>query len=87
MQANDPNDALKRKAQRRSLPIRIYSLGQEPSDDLSSVTTPEQRIAMMWPLTIQAWTLARRPFPEYSRDATPLRVIRPKVNAGKKVRR
>jgi len=65
-----------RAARRRSWPVRKYSLGSEPSDDLSAITTPEERLEMMWPLTLEAWTLTGKPFPDYGRSATPVRVRR-----------
>ena len=47
-----------RRERRRAWPVRIYDLGKEPGDDLSATTTPEQRLAMVWPLTVEAYTLA-----------------------------
>ena len=61
---------------RRSLSIRVFRLGAEPSDDLSDNTTPQQRLAMMWPLALDAWSLSGRPLPRYARDRMPLHVIR-----------
>lgn len=61
---------------RSSWPVKKYKLGQEPSDDLSRSTTPEERLAMMWELSGQAWLLAGRDMPIYDRKATPGRVLR-----------
>jgi hypothetical protein len=61
---------------RRSWPIRRYRLGEEPSDDLSDMSTAEERLAMMWPLARDAWRLAGRELPAYTRAETPGRVIR-----------
>ncbi len=58
---------------RSSWPVRRYRLGGEPSDDLGATTTPDERLAMMWPLALEAWSLARRPIPDYSRAQTPVR--------------
>jgi hypothetical protein len=66
-------DLSTRAARRRAWPIRTFRLGQEPSENLSRSTTPEQRLEMMWPLALDAWALAGRPFPEYSRSETPVR--------------
>jgi hypothetical protein len=63
-----------RRAARRDWPIRVYKLGEEPPDDLSATTTAEERLAMMWPLARQAWAFTGRPFPEYARRQTPIRV-------------
>lgn len=62
---------------RRAWPVRIYRLGEEPGEDLSSVTTPEERIAMVWELSARMWELTGRPLPSYTRGAMPGRVIRP----------
>jgi hypothetical protein len=62
--------------ERGSWPIRRYRLGHEPPDDLSDSTTPEERIAMMWPLAREGWLLAGRPLPMYSRENLPSRIFR-----------
>ena len=66
-----------RAAARRDWPVRKFRLGHEPGDDLSATTTAEERLAMMWPLAMEAWTLAGRPIPDYERRNAPIRVIRP----------
>jgi hypothetical protein len=66
-----------RAAARSSWPIRRFRLGEEPSDDLSATTTAQQRLEMMWPLAVEAWSLTGRPIPDYSRDQTPYRLFRP----------
>ena len=38
-------------------PIRKHRLGEEPSDDLRDSTTAEERLQMMWPLAVDAWSL------------------------------
>ena len=57
--------------------MRASRLGEEPNDDLSRETTPAERLAMMWELAVQAWLLAGKPLPSYSRQETPGRVVRP----------
>jgi hypothetical protein len=57
---------------RRSWPVRVYRLGDEPPDDLSATTTAEERLAMVDALSIEAWGLAGRTFPEYLRQDTPV---------------
>jgi len=69
-----------RAAQRRSWPVHKYSLGAEPSDDLSGQTTPEQRLEMMWPLALEAWSLTGKPILGYSRAESPVVLIRRKVS-------
>ena len=38
------------------IPVRLYRMGEEPTadDDLRHLK-PEERMALVWPLTIQAW--------------------------------
>ena len=62
---------------------RVYRLGAEPGDDLSASTTAAERVRMMWPLTLEAWALARRPVPGYRRTETPVRVVRREDGDGK----
>ena len=61
-----------RRAERAVWPVRVYRLGEEPGDDLSRETTPAQRLAMMWPLAVEAWALAGRTLPTYGRHELPL---------------
>lgn len=51
-------------------------LGEEPGDDLSDSTTAEERLAMMWPLAVDAWASAGRRLPKHKREGMPGRVIR-----------
>ena len=41
--------------------MRLFRLGTEPGDDLTTTTTVGERLAMMWPLALDAWTLAGLP--------------------------
>ena len=63
---------LERAAGRSTWPVRRFTLGQEPGADLSGFTTAEQRLEMMWPLALQAWSLTGRPLPTYVRSAMPV---------------
>lgn len=58
----------------RPLPARVVRLGDEPGDDLSDVTTAEERLAILRELTVRAWRLTGRPVPTYRRDEIPVRV-------------
>jgi hypothetical protein len=58
-------------------PIRRYQLGSEPSDDLTGVTTAEERIAMMWPMAREGWLVSGRQLPSYQRSEMPTRLYRP----------
>jgi hypothetical protein len=62
---------------RRDWPISRYKLGHEPGEDLSQVTTAQQRLEMMWPLAKEAWLLSGRPIPGYRREDAPGQVLRP----------
>jgi hypothetical protein len=64
------------RERRRSWPVRKYRLGSEPSDDLSTVTTAQERLEMMWPLALEAWSLSGRPLPDYARVEAPVRRFR-----------
>ena len=66
-----------RRAARARWPIARFRLGEEPPDDLAETTTPAERIAMMWPLAVEAWTLAGRPLPVYDRTNMPARMFSP----------
>ncbi len=57
---------------RSDWPVRVYRLGDEPGDDLSASTSAEARLAMMWPLAIEAWQFAGLPVPQYARRDTPV---------------
>ena len=52
--------------------MRVYRLGAEPDDDLCSTTSAEERLAMMWPLALEAWDFSGRPLPHYSRREAPV---------------
>lgn len=65
-----------RAVRRRDWPVRVFRLGEEPGDDLSAITTPEQRLAMVWELTARMWELTGRPWPSYTRATIPIRVLR-----------
>lgn len=55
--------------------MRRFKLGEE-TDDLSAVTTATERIAMMWPLAVEAWSLAGLSIPDYTRKTLPGRILR-----------
>jgi len=63
-------------SERGSWPVRRFRLGAEPGDDLSASTTPAERIAMVWTLTLEAWALTGRAIPGYGRADMPVRIQR-----------
>ncbi|MBI3448329.1 MAG: hypothetical protein HY049_05365 [Acidobacteria bacterium] len=73
-------DAEARRARRSSWPVRKFRLGEEPSDDLSNSTTAEERLEMMWPLALEAYSWAGIPIPTYTRAETPVRWYRRKID-------
>ena len=54
MAPDSGQSAEQRRAQRAAWPITRHTLGHEPSEDLSNVTTPVERVAMMWALAMSA---------------------------------
>jgi len=73
---SDDLDRDARAAGRATWPVRAYRLGQEPVDDLRTTTSAAERVAMVWQITQDAWSLAGRTIPEYLRHQTPVRVVR-----------
>ncbi len=59
---------------RGTWPVRRFTLESQPSADLSAATTAEERLAMMWPLAVEAWALTGLTLPTYSRSHTPVRI-------------
>ena len=70
------DDAARRRAARASWSLRVFRLGEEPTEDLSATTTVAERLAMMWPLALDAFAMTGQPMPTYTRDEMPGRVIR-----------
>ena len=72
----DAAEAAKRaRAEARAAwPVETFGLTSVPNDDLSASTTPEARLAMMWPLALEVWGLTGRPLPTYERRHCPVSV-------------
>ena len=64
------------KPDRSHWPVRKLALGSEPGDDISAETTAEERLEMVWQLTLEAWSLAGLPLPTYARHEAPVRCVR-----------
>ncbi len=62
------------RAGRRLTPICVYDLGGEPRDDLTKITTPEQRFIMVTDLSARMWELSGQRRPQYRRSEMPVRV-------------
>jgi len=56
--------------------VRVFRLGAEPSDDLSATSSADERLSMMWPLALEAFSLSGRPLPEYRRADAPVALRR-----------
>lgn len=74
MSSGDAPGTPSRAAARRAWPVRLVALGSEPPNRLDRSTTPEERLAMVWTMTVEAWQLSGRPMPAYPRAATPVRL-------------
>ncbi len=64
------------RAERRRLrasqwPVRSFDLGHEPLRDPLDRSTVDERIAMMWPLAKEAWSVAGKPIANYERKDMP----------------
>ena len=60
-----------RKRQASQWPVRRFDLGHEPLRDLLDRSTIDERIAMMWPLAKEAWSVAGKPIASYERENMP----------------
>lgn len=56
--------------------VRRYPLAKQPSADLSATSTARERLAMMWPLAVEAWTLAKGPQTPLPRSRWPVRRVK-----------
>jgi hypothetical protein len=74
MSSGNARGAPSRAASRRSWPVRLVALGSEPRNQLDRSTTAEERLAMVWTLTLEAWALSGRSIPAYPRAASPVRL-------------
>jgi hypothetical protein len=63
-----------RRNRRASWPVRRFRLGEEPGEDLSSTTSAEERLAMMWPLALEAFSVSNPVGDRVSRDLWPVRI-------------
>jgi hypothetical protein len=61
-----------RSRSRQDWPIEVRSLADPEKEDLSRTTTPEERLAMVWTLTLEGWALAGQAIPDYPRRHTPI---------------
>lgn len=69
------DSAQDRRRARANWPVRKFRLGEEPDDGLAN-TTVEERVVMVWQLTLDAWACAGWRIPDYPRSDMPVRVLR-----------
>lgn len=75
MGKRDSGEARRRRAAARGgWPVRVVALKAREGDDLSATTTVEQRVAMVWRLTLDAWASAGWSIPTYARGQAPGRL-------------
>ena len=76
---NDAEDAARRRAKRRAnWPIERRSL-HDPEPSLLHTTTAAERLAMMWPLAVEAWAMAGKPIPDFKWPEAPVRIFQRKT--------
>lgn len=65
-----------RRRRRLGWPIRKVPLGEEELADPRIPQSVDERIAMVWSLTLQQWAFAGLPIPRYTRSEMPGRILR-----------
>ena len=63
---------------RKDYPIRILKQGEEESDTYLENTTAEERLLMMWPLTVRAWAFMGEDIRESRLSRHAVRILRRK---------
>lgn len=64
----------RRAAARAGWAVRVGTLDERAEDDLSATTTLQERLAMVWRLTLDAWASSGQSIPSYSRSEAPGRM-------------
>lgn len=62
------------ESERQAWPVVQRTL-RDPERDVLVPGTPEERVAMVWPLTLSAWSLSGRPLPTDRRSEMPGRLV------------
>ena len=60
------------RTNRSRMTARVVSLGSEEAGDMRMGGTPDARVAAVAELTMEAWRLAGRAFPRYTRATMPI---------------
>jgi hypothetical protein len=72
----EPGEAERRKrAAERAARVTIRKDGQSPAEGDPVHLTPEQSVALVYELTLTAWALSGKPFPQYTRATMPIRRV------------
>ncbi len=74
--AADDEQRRRRAAARAQWTVTATTLDSEAGDDLSATTTMQQRLDMVWQLTLDAWASSGKPVPTYLRHETPGCLVR-----------
>jgi hypothetical protein len=69
-------NARARAARRAGWPGSKSRLGDADDAVSTKATTPSERVAMVWSLTLDAWAMSGKPLPTYTRAEIPGRVVR-----------
>ena len=70
--ASDDSTPASRAAARRV----TWTITRGHAPAVPAETTPGQRLAMVWALSLDAWVLSGQPFPTYTRAEMPCRMVR-----------
>jgi hypothetical protein len=73
------DDAVARARARQAWPGQVTNLADASSSLAGVHTSPSERVAMVWRITIDSWVLSGRSWPSYDRAHMPGRVLRPTV--------
>jgi hypothetical protein len=76
MDADAQARAERRRQSASQWPVRRFELGQEPARDPLDRSTVDERLAMMWPLAKEAWSVAGKPIATYERKNMPGKLTR-----------
>lgn len=61
---------------KRPMTVRVVSLTSDEAGDARMGGSVDERVAAVTTLTLEAWRLAKRPFPSYARNTMPVVVAR-----------
>jgi len=71
----DPERA-ERARRRAAWPSALSTLEDQADAAIVRHGTAEERIAMVWRVTLDAWAISGRPLPRYTRAQMPVRIVR-----------